>query len=467
MYPSHPLETLPKTQWYHRRFPFFLRPGQRCRQGSQPGLEVVRLDVEPGVIPSGKPPVRIFLGTQSAHFRAERVFVWSIEKHRDPTRVYEIFLMNNLKGIDRSDWKTGFSYYRYAVPELAGGEGRAIYNDVNQVYLTDPAELFDQKMHGAGVVSFSPERNSVILIDCKIMKQYWSLKDVVAGCDHDHFTKPLTENNLWIELDKRWNVRDHDRLSEQQKCLTYELLHTQPWQPFCGQIKYSHSPSAVIWHRLEREADDANYMLFTKDVSSKRFLSLIEQYQLMHEDVSVKELFNGSRLQRNLRPVTKLVEKTKARSILDYGAGKGEYYQLADNHPKESRYRQHPEWPGVKVICYDPGYEPFKEPFLGKVDGVVSTDVVEHIPQEDIPWVLDEMFQHAARFVYVLAANYPAKAILPNGENAHCTTEPAEWWAAQMALTARRYPGVKWMLGCDTYSAITRKKKRTYHSGTG
>ena len=28
-------------------------------------------------------------------------------------------------------------------PHIAGGSGRAIYNDVDQVYLADPGELFD------------------------------------------------------------------------------------------------------------------------------------------------------------------------------------------------------------------------------------------------------------------------------------------------------------------------------------
>ena len=66
--------------------------------------------------------------------------------HRDPARAYEIHLMSDLEGFDRSAWKTGFTQYRYAVPALAGYQGRAIYNDVDQIYLADPAELFDLDM---------------------------------------------------------------------------------------------------------------------------------------------------------------------------------------------------------------------------------------------------------------------------------------------------------------------------------
>ncbi len=460
-------DTPPKTQWHHRHFPFLPQPDKYLQPGTKSNLEVIALDVEPGVEPSKQPPVRIFLGTQSAHFRAERVFVWSVKKNRNPSRVYKIFLMKDLKGFDHSGWKTGFSHYRYAVPELAGCHGRAIYNDVNQIYLADPAELFDREMHGAGVLSLTPRRNSVMLIDCEKMSQLWSLDDIKSSGDHDGCTEQLKAFDLWAKLNQEWNVRDYERLGEQHNCLSYERLHTQPWQPFRKQFKYSHSPAAVIWHRLEREANNAGFMLFDKDNPSKHFQTLIEQYQLMHEDVSVEELFNGSRLPRSLKPVTKLIAECGAKTVLDYGSGKGEFYVVATGEPSDSRIRLHPQWPGVKVVCYDPGYTPFSEPFEGKVDGVVSTDVVEHIPEEDVPWVLDEMFRHAKCFVYVLAANYQARAVLPNGDNAHCTIQPGNWWAAQMALVAQRYPGITWMLGCDSYSSVSNKKKRTYHTGIG
>src|SRR3546814_3397096 len=91
-------------------------------------LELVALDPLSGVTPSEKPPVRIFLGTEPAQHRAERVFVWSILQARDPARRYEIYLMKDLKGFDRDRWKTGFTNYRYAIPDLAGKAGRAIYN---------------------------------------------------------------------------------------------------------------------------------------------------------------------------------------------------------------------------------------------------------------------------------------------------------------------------------------------------
>ena len=93
--------------------------------------------------PRPLPPVRIFLGTEEGQYRAERVFVWSVLQVRDPARVYEIHLMKNVAGFDRRGWRTGFTCYRFAIPDFAGRTGKAIYNDVDQIYLADPALLFD------------------------------------------------------------------------------------------------------------------------------------------------------------------------------------------------------------------------------------------------------------------------------------------------------------------------------------
>jgi len=116
--------------------------------------ECITLPVRAGARPSPKPPVRIYLGSEASQFRPERVFVWSIEQVRDPGRVYEIHMMKELAGFDRSRWTTGFTNYRFAIPHFAAG-GRAIYNDEDQIYLTDPAELFDLEMGDKGFHGFS------------------------------------------------------------------------------------------------------------------------------------------------------------------------------------------------------------------------------------------------------------------------------------------------------------------------
>ena len=109
------------------------------------------------------------------------------------------------------------------------------------------------------------------------------------------------------------------------------------------------------------------------------------------------------------------------------------------------------EWPSVmdywdvdEVVCYDPCYPPFSKYPGGKFDGVISTDVLEHCPEEDIPWIIDEIFSFATRFVFANVACYPARKRLPTGENAHCTIQPVEWWKHLIEGIAASYPGVTW-----------------------
>ena len=248
-----------KTHWYHRELPYLFRKDRDRPEGTHEAPEVVRFDVEPGVEASGKPPVRIFLGTEPAQHRAERVFIWSVKQVRDPSRIYEIYLMSDLAGINREGWKTGFSHYRYAIPTLAGEKGRAIYNDVDQIYLADPAELFDMDMGEAGVVAIDENENSVMLIDCERMAPYWNRDEVNAGHKHPYFKEKVTVNGLFAPCDGRWNARDGEFPVEETRCLHYTTLHTQPWQPFPDQLRYERSPVAHVWEDLEKQADAAGF----------------------------------------------------------------------------------------------------------------------------------------------------------------------------------------------------------------
>lgn len=248
-----------KTHWYHRKLAYLFRKDRDRSDGLHEVPEVVHLDVENGVTANSKPPVRIFLGTEPAQHRATRVFIWSVMKVRDPARKYEIHLMSDVKGIDRTDWKTGFTNYRYAIPQFAGNKGKAIYNDVDQIYLSDPAELFDMEMGIAGVAAISVKENSVMLIDCEKMADLWIMKDVKAGQKHDHFKSAMNDNGLFTEMAGVWNCRDGEWPIEDTKCLHYTTLHTQPWEPFPDQLRYAPSPFAYVWQELEDEANAAGF----------------------------------------------------------------------------------------------------------------------------------------------------------------------------------------------------------------
>jgi hypothetical protein len=217
------------------------------------------LGVKPGKRPSDRPPVRIFLGTERGQFRAEQIFLWSIDKHRDPTRIYEIFLLRDLQGFKRGFWLTGFTNYRFAIPEFAGFDGRAIYNDADQIYLTDPAELFDQEMGKAGFLSINDRDTSVMLIDCKRMAEAWNAHDV-RRLNRKKLEARARQAGLWGDLDDGWNARDSEYTPGRSKLVHFTTLHTQPWQPFPEQFVYYPNPTGALWPSLEAEALEANFM---------------------------------------------------------------------------------------------------------------------------------------------------------------------------------------------------------------
>ena len=128
------------------------------------------LEVRPGVTPGGKPPVRIFLGTEDAQYRAERIFFYSIEKRarsrRGSTRVH---LMKNLAGFNRKGWRTGFTNYRFAIPDFAGRAGQGDLQRRRPDLPRRPGPALRPRLGGHGYLAISAKDTSVMLIDCARM----------------------------------------------------------------------------------------------------------------------------------------------------------------------------------------------------------------------------------------------------------------------------------------------------------
>jgi len=237
----------------------------------RPAPERIALEVRPGSRPDPGPPVRIFLGSEAAQHRAERVFLWSIERVRNPSRRYEIWPMKRLSGFRRRGWTTGFTNYRFAVPHFAGGAGRAIYNDVDQIYLVDPAELFDTDLGDHGFLAVSPDDPSVMLLDCARMSPVWTLDAARRATKPELIRRALAVPGLYGRLAPEWNARDEEYAPGRSKCLHYTALHTQPWRPFPERFVYQPNPRAPLWLELEAEADARGYRVFTRERPSARY----------------------------------------------------------------------------------------------------------------------------------------------------------------------------------------------------
>jgi len=195
-------------------------------------------------------------------------------------------------------------------------------------------------------------------------------------------------------------------------------------------------------------------MTYSRANPSPRYQELTREYRQLHVEgerligLRPENTFPGLSLPKQAGRIKRLIEITAAQNVLDYGSGKGRQYDLRKLRGLDDRGEVHESiqdyWGVDFVQCYDPCYEAFAKLPAGRFHGVICTDVLEHCPEEDIDWIIDELFGYAERFVFANVACYPAKKHLPSGENAHCTIKPPGWWREHLERAAAKRPGVAW-----------------------
>lgn len=389
--------------------------------GTHAQPECVVLGVREGVPPSPKPPVRIFLGTEPAQYRAERVFLWSIEQVRDPGRIYEIYLMKELVGFDRKGWLTGFTNYRFAIPHFAAGSGKAIYNDVDQVYLGDPGELFDVDLGEHGFLALSDRDTAVTLIDCSRMASVWTLGEAQRRRRSFMEAKARTIPGLYGQLDPVWHARDTEYVPHRSKLLHYTAIHMQPWHPTPHRYAYQHNPVGQVWLSLERAADAAAYQVFTAAHPSQQYKKLCKQIRQACESKYAPE---------ELRPKENL-------------------------SPPEQQ----------TVSCYDLVLLLETGRSKKPIADVVSTAVLDYLPDEDVPWVLDQLFRSARRKVAVTVTTATRATVLDHAIDVTHRPRPESWWMAQLEAVGCHHPEKHWQLIVHTRNAWGRQVTQAYEGG--
>ena len=200
-------------------------------------------------------------------------------------------------------------------------------------------------------------------------------------------------------------------------------------------------------------------MAYSRNNPSPRYLEMTELYRRLHREgeqqrgLPPEKMFPGLSLLPHIGNIKNLIRKTGARTLLDYGCGKGMLYEPRPLPvPGEGVFEGVIDyWDIDEVRCYDPSYDRYSALPDGQYDGVISTDVLEHCMEDDIPWIVDEMFSYAQHFVFACIACYAAKSTLPNGENAHTTVRPFAWWQNIFSETAARYPNVIWKIFAEEH----------------
>lgn len=155
----------------------------------------------------------------------------------------------------RSMNRTGFSFVRFAVPELAGYQGRAVYLDSDMLVMRDLADLLHRPM-GEALVMRPKNQTAVLLYDCARLP-HWQSSDILGRLEAGEYKyrelmDTLYEPKLAAELGSEWNHLDRfDKHST--ALLHYTDMGRQPW------LKEGH-PLAGIWYESLRGALRAEFL---------------------------------------------------------------------------------------------------------------------------------------------------------------------------------------------------------------
>ncbi len=142
----------------------------------------------------------------------------------------------------------------------------------------------------------------------------------------------------------------------------------------------------------------------------------IQQYEELHRN----NPSYGSTSLKFIDEVSAMIDYLNPKSILDYGCGKG---TLIDELQKR--------YPQIKCHKYDPSIPEYDTIPVSQADMVLNTDVLEHIPVDDIDEVLHSI-SSITQNVYFNLHHGRAAHVLPNGENAHCTVRSPNWYRKKL-----------------------------------
>ena len=199
---------------------------------------------------------------------------------------------------------------------------------------------------------------------------------------------------------------------------------------------------------------------FSRQAPSSRYNELIKKYETIH--AKGKGYFNGKSLLKYISVIqTKLIFH-ECKTLLDYGCGKGllytdECHTVMPSSPKAKPITRPLQelWNLTSHTCYDPAYPQHATKPTGNFDAVICTDVLEHVNEEDMEWVLNEIFSYANKMVFLNVACFKAAKHFDDGENVHISVFNPEWWYILISDIMKQYPDLTTYLTCEKIGHAT------------
>jgi FkbM family methyltransferase len=152
------------------------------------------------------------------------------------------------------------------------------------------------------------------------------------------------------------------------------------------------------------------------DIAYNKPKLISDEYIKLNHQLHVDNPNYGMGGARHVETVLKMYNHPDINSILDYGCGKG---QLANALP-------FPIWE------YDPAI-PEKASVPKPADLVVCTDVLEHIEQDKINFVLDDLRRVTNQIGYFVISTRKAIKTYANGQNTHNIVQGKDWWHKKLS----------------------------------
>ena len=138
----------------------------------------------------------------------------------------------------------------------------------------------------------------------------------------------------------------------------------------------------------------------------------LEEYKLLHKNMASF----GSGACLYLDELRLIIDYLRPKTVLDYGCGKANLIKALSEIYSD-----------IQFYGYDPAVEMYNTLPVEKADLVINTDVLEHIPENELDSVVSKIASISDNAFFGLH-HALAYTILPNGENAHCTVKPPIWY---------------------------------------
>ena len=212
------------------------------------GVDYAPLDVET--------PIRVFVGATEAQEIPAKVLEYSIRKHAsmsvEVTSLHKAGVDVPLPARSENRPRTPFTLQRFAIPEIMGFKGRAIYLDSDMQVFRDIRALWTMPFDGADLlavpgtaVTNRRPQFAVMLLDCARLD--WNVRSLVERLDRGEMSYEKLVHEMAVatnprsSIDPTWNELDEYR-SGRTALLHYTDMLRQPW--VCRHHPYGH-----LWMR--------------------------------------------------------------------------------------------------------------------------------------------------------------------------------------------------------------------------